>query len=200
MAPNSLIALAQHNIDPTTILLKARGIDIRKKVLIVPDPSVLATFSIRGSTLSKPSLAEFTTKDELTKSMAIIIPGIALVKTIPNLPNGAPNIPPEVNTSNSAIPLTVCGITMGISIIDSTNPFPKKSCLAKIKANGTPNRTAIRVAANAEYTLINMDEITWLSFKLAIIELRSEDNIKLTIGIRINKTRKDPIKAKNIVV
>jgi hypothetical protein len=47
---------------------------------------------------------------------------------------------------------------------------------------------------------MNMDEITWLSFKFAMIELRSEDNIKLTIGIRINKTRKDPIKAKNIVV
>ncbi len=132
MAPNSLIALAQHNIDPTTILLKAKGSDITKNVLIVPNPSVLATFSIRGSTLSNPSLAELTTNEELTKSMAIIIPGIALVKTIPNLPNGAPNMPPDVNTSKSAIPLTVWGITIGISIIDSTNPFPKKSCLARI--------------------------------------------------------------------
>ena len=98
MAPNSLIARAQHNIDPTTILLKASGSDIIKKVRIVPDPSVLATFSIRGSTLSKPSLAEFTTNEELTNNIAIIIPGIAFVKTSPNLPNGAPNIPPDVNT------------------------------------------------------------------------------------------------------
>jgi hypothetical protein len=150
VAPNSLIALAPHNIDPTTILLKASGSDITKNVRIVPDPSVLATFSKRGSTLSKPSLAEFTTNEELTKSMAIMIPGIALVKTSPNLPNGAPSIPPEVNTSRRAIPLTVCGITIGMSIIDSTNPFPKKSCLASIYANGTPNRTAIRVAASAE--------------------------------------------------
>jgi uncharacterized membrane protein YjjP (DUF1212 family) len=107
MAPNSLIARAQHKIDPTTILLKAQGRDITKNVLRVPDPSVLATFSIRGSTLSNPSLAEFTTKEELTKSIAIIIPGMAFVNTIPNLLNGAPNIPPEVKTSKSAIPLTV---------------------------------------------------------------------------------------------
>ena len=132
MAPNSLIALAQHNIDPTTILLKARGSDIIKNVLIVPDPSVLATFSKRGSTLSKPSLAELTTNEELTKSIAIIIPGIALVNMIPNFPNGAPNMPPDVNTSKSAIPLTVWGITIGMSIMDSTKPFPKKSCLARI--------------------------------------------------------------------
>jgi hypothetical protein len=32
------------------------------------------------------------------------------------------------------------------------------------------------------------------------MELRSEESIKLTIGMRMNKTRKDPIKAKNIVV
>jgi hypothetical protein len=56
------------------------------------------------------------------------------------------------------------------------------------------------VAASAEYTLTNIDEITWLSWRFATIELRSEDNIKLTIGIRINKTRKDPIIAKKIVV
>jgi hypothetical protein len=68
---------------------------------------VLATFSIRGSTLSNPSLAEFTTNDELTKSIAITIPGIALVNTTPNLLNGSPNIPVDVKTSNRAIPLTV---------------------------------------------------------------------------------------------
>jgi len=145
---------------PTTMLLKANGRDMTKNVLNVPDPSVLATFSKRGSILSNPSLAELTTKEELTKSMATIIPGIALVKMIPNLPNGAPNMPPEVNTSKSAIPLTVCGITIGISIIDSTNPFPKKSCLARIYANGTPNKIAISVAIRAEYTLTKIDEIT----------------------------------------
>lgn len=132
MAPNSLIARAQHNIDPTTILRRARGSDITTNVRSGPEPSVLATFSIRGSTLSNPSLAEFTTKDELTKSMAIIIPGIALVKTSPKLPSGVPNMPPFVKTSRRAIPLTVWGITMGMSIIDSINPFPVKSCLASI--------------------------------------------------------------------
>src|SRR5664280_1155823 len=106
------MALAQHNIDPTTILLNAKGRDITKNVLRVPDPNVLATFSIRGSTLSNPSLAELTTNEELTKSMAIIIPGIALVKMIPNLPNGAPNMPPDVKTSKSAIPVSYTHLTL----------------------------------------------------------------------------------------
>ena len=38
-------------------------------------------------------------------------------------------IPLEVKTNKSAIPTTVCGITIGTSIIDSINPFPLKSCL-----------------------------------------------------------------------
>jgi hypothetical protein len=87
-----------------------------------------------------------------------------------------------------------------MSIIDSTNPFPMKSCLARICASGTPNKMAIRVAISAEYTLTKIDEITWLSCRFAIIEFKSEDNIRLTIGMRINKTKKDPIKAKKIVV
>jgi len=71
MDPNSLIARAQHIMDPTTMLLNDKGSDITKKVLIEPEPNVLATFSIRGSTFSNPSLAEFTTKEELTNSMHI---------------------------------------------------------------------------------------------------------------------------------
>ena len=163
MAPNSLIALAQHIMDPTAMLRRAKGRVITKNVLRDPEPSVRATFSMRGSILSNPSLAEFTTKEELTKSIAITTPGRASVKMIPNLLNGTPSIPPDVKTSKRAIPLTVWGITTGISIIDSTSPFPKKSCLARIYASGTPNRRAIIVAASAEYTLTNMDLITSLS-------------------------------------
>lgn len=160
MAPNSLIARAQQSIPPTTMLLRANGNDITKNVRSVPAPSVCATFSILGSTLSNPSLAEFTTNDALTKSMAKIIPEIELVNIIPNLLKGAPIIPVEVKIKRSAIPVTVCGITIGISIIDSTSPLPKKSCLARIYAKGTPNISAIMVAINAEYTLTNNAEMT----------------------------------------
>lgn len=160
MAPNSLMALAQQSIAPTTMLLSANGNEITKNVLSVPEPRVCATFSILGSTLSNPSLAEFTTKDALTKSMAKMIPEIELVKIIPNLLSGAPIIPVCVKIKRRAIPVTVCGITMGISIIDSTKPLPKKSCLARIYAKGTPNIRAIIVAINAEYTLTNKDDIT----------------------------------------
>lgn len=124
MDPNSLIARAQHMIEPTVMLRKANGKLITKKVLNVPEPSVLATFSILGSMASNPSLAELTTKEELTNNIAIITPGIASVKIIPNLLNGNPSIPPDVNTNRRAIPLTVWGITIGTSIIDSITPFP----------------------------------------------------------------------------
>ncbi len=200
MAPNSLIALAQQSIAPTTMLLSANGRDIMKNVLSVPDPNVCATFSIRGSTLSNPSLAEFTTNDALTKSMAKMIPGIALVNIIPSLLNGAPIIPVEVKIKRSAIPVTVCGITIGISIIDSIKPLPKKSCLARIYAKGTPNIRAIMVAINAEYTLTNKDEITWGSCKFALIAPKFEETIKFKIGITMNRTRNDPMIAKNMVV
>ena len=81
---------------------------------------------------------------------------------IPKLLNGPPSIPLEVKTSSKAIPLTVWGITIGTSIIDSINPLKAKSCLARIYARGTPNITARIVAISAEYTLTHMAPITAL--------------------------------------
>ncbi|OPY23141.1 MAG: hypothetical protein A4E26_00990 [Methanobacterium sp. PtaU1.Bin097] len=131
MAPNSLIARAQHIMDPTTTFLRDKGKVIIKKVLRDPEPNVRATFSIRGSTFSNPSREEFTTKEELAKSMATIIPGMASEKVSPIWDKGCPKMPPGLKTNKRIIPLTVWGITKGTSITDSTKPFPQKSLRAR---------------------------------------------------------------------
>lgn len=59
---------------------------------------------------------------------------------------------------------------------------------------------AKRVAINAEYMLMNNEEITWVSCRFRARESTSDDNIRLTMGIKIKRTRKDPMIAKKIVV
>nr|QNO49616.1 hypothetical protein AIHMFPNM_00017 [Methanosarcinales archaeon ANME-2c ERB4] len=104
---------------------------------------------------SKPSRSELIRNGTETKSIATTTPGSASLNlTIDE--RGSPINPCDPKTVRSAIPATVCGMMIGVSMMLSVIPLPGKSRLARNYASGMPNANAIAVAANAIYIVKRM--------------------------------------------
>jgi len=101
----------------------------------------------------------------------------------------------------SAIPATVCGMMIGISMMLSTTPLPGKSRLARKYASGTPNTNAMAVAASAVYIVKRIDFITAESLTASITPDRLEMSCPKTMwrsGVSMNARITRPSSRKTV--